>query len=73
MGARIRIVLLATAVPMLSACAIGTEMGWTSDHAAASDVVRSSCDNAVKTLEGKADHGTAMHACVEAKTRQHVD
>jgi hypothetical protein len=73
MDARIRIGLLAMAGLSLSACAIGTEMGWTSDHAAPSDVVRSNCDSAVKTLEGKADHATAMHACVEAKTRQHVD
>jgi hypothetical protein len=76
MNMGLRIGLLALAGIALGGCAMGKEvkeeMGWTK-HAVPSDVVRSSCENAVKGLEGKPDHHIAMDACVDAKTRQHVD
>jgi hypothetical protein len=72
MNTGLRIGLLALAGIALGGCAMGKEMGW-SKHAAPSDVVKTSCDNAVKGLEGKPDHHTAMDACVDAKTRQKVD
>ena len=54
-------------------CAIGEEMGWHHDHAAASDVQVASCNAATATLKDKPDHGIAHRACVDAKARQNVD
>ena len=65
--------LLAMAVALLGGCAIGQKLGWTHEHADASQVQLASCDAATRTLKGQPDHDTAYRACVDAKARQHVD
>ena len=54
-------------------CAIGEEMGWHRNREPATEVVVASCDAATATLKERPDHGIAHRACVNAKTRQHVD
>jgi hypothetical protein len=59
--------VLATA---LAGCAVGQRLGWRAAPAEATASVRASCEDATRTLVGKADHATALGACLEAKTRQ---
>ena len=65
------ILLLCTAAT--ASCAIGEEMGWHRNREAATEVVVASCDAATATLKERPDHDIAHRACVDAKTRQHVD
>ena len=77
MAARIQGVLAVLALMTLGGCAMGTQLGhrlgWTSEHALPSDAVRASCRSAVATLQGKPDYETALQACTDAKSRQHVN
>ena len=57
----------------LGGCAMGTKLGWHKERAKPTEVVRANCDAAVRTLQGKSDHDTAMDACVQTKTRQGTD
>ena len=57
----------------LGGCAVGEKLGWQRTHEPPSAVVQASCDAATQTLKGGPDHATAHRACVDAKTRQHVD
>jgi hypothetical protein len=54
----------------LAGCAVGQRLGWRTTPAEATASVRSSCDDATRTLAGGPGHATALEACVEAKTRQ---
>jgi hypothetical protein len=77
MAARVRVSLMVLAIVSLTACAtvnrMATRMGWRGEHAVATDTVRINCEAATKTLVGQPDHDTALRACIDAKTRQHVD
>ena len=57
----------------LAGCSLGTRLGWTREQAKPTEIVRANCDAAVRTLQGKSDHDTAMDACVQTKTRQGTD
>lgn len=65
------------AIVTLAGCAtanrMATKMGWRGEHAVATDTVRANCAAATRTLAGGPDHDTALRACIDAKTRQHVD
>jgi hypothetical protein len=69
----VRTGILVACAGLFGGCAVGEEMGWHHNHAPASDVQVASCDAGTATLKGKHDHGTANHACIEAKVRQNVD
>ena len=58
---------------LLGGCAVGQRLGWHHEHAPATEVVVAHCDEATSTLKGRPDHDTTQRACVDAKTRQHVD
>lgn len=77
MAARLRGLLMVLAIVALAGCAtanrVATRMGWRGEHAVATDTVRVNCEAATKTLTGRPDHDTALRACIDAKTRQHVD
>ena len=73
MKSMLRTALFLAGAAALSGCAVGEEMGWHHDHAAATDVQVASCDAATATLKGRPDHDTAYRACVDAKARQQVD
>ena len=69
-----RLPLLALAMLALSGCAVGEKLGWhRGSPDPATSVVVASCDAATATLKGRPDHDIAHRACVDAKTRQHVD
>ena len=54
-------------------CAVGEGMGWHRNREPATEVVVASCDAATATLKERHDYDIAHRACVDAKTRQHVD
>jgi hypothetical protein len=69
-----RVFLLALAASALAGCAVGEKLGWHRGSAEpATEVVQASCDAATATLKGRPDHDITHRACVDAKTRQHVD
>jgi hypothetical protein len=69
-----RVSILALCVLALAGCAVGEKLGWhRGPNEPATDVVVASCDAATATLKGRHDHDIAHRACVDAKTRQHVD
>lgn len=73
MDARIGITLIAVAAAAMTGCATGnplSRMGWTSPQAEATAEIRSSCEASVQTLRGQPDYNTALHACLQAMTRQ---
>jgi hypothetical protein len=72
MHARIRLLATCLVATSLAGCAVGQRLGWTATRADATDRVRASCEEATRTLQGGPDHGTALRACLEAKTRQRV-
>jgi hypothetical protein len=65
------LLLLCTAAT--AGCAVGESMGWHRNSEPATEVVVTNCDAATATLKERPDHGIAHRACVDAKTRQHVD
>jgi hypothetical protein len=70
----VRVLLLALCAGALAGCAVGEKLGWHRGPAEpATEVVQASCDSATATLKGQHDHDIAHRACVDAKTRQHVD
>lgn len=54
----------------LGGCAVGQRLGWHAAPADATASVRASCEDATRTLTGRADYATALDACIEAKMRQ---
>ena len=74
MKAIARGLLLTLCAGALAGCAVGEKLGWhRGSHEPATEVVQASCDAATATLKGQHDHDIARRACVDAKTRQHVD
>lgn len=76
MDYRIRVATTLAAAALLGGCAtgqrMGQRMGWTATPADATALVQASCDEATRSLKGGPDHGTALSACLDAKTRQHL-
>ena len=72
MDARIRLLTTVMIPTLLGGCAIGQRLGWTATQSEATDRVRTSCEEATRTLKNGPDHATALRACLDAKTRQHV-
>ncbi len=73
MDARISIAALALAAATLTGCATAnplSRMGWTSPRIDATAEIRTSCEASVRTLRGQPDYDTALHACLQAMTRQ---
>ena len=73
MDARITIASLAVASAALAGCATGnplSRMGWTSPRVDATAEIRTRCEASVQTLRGQPDYNTALHACLQAMTRQ---
>lgn len=73
MDTRITIAALAVATAALAGCAMGnplSRMGWTSPRLDATAQIRTSCEASVQTLRGQPDYNTALHACLQAMTRQ---
>ena len=77
MDARLCGSLMILVIVSLAGCAtanrVATRMGWRGEHAVATDTVRANCEAATRTLAGQPDHDTALRACIDAKTRQHLD
>ena len=67
---RPKLISIALATLALSGCAVGERLGWTRHHEVPNADVKASCERSVKSLEGQADHATAMQACVDATSRQ---
>jgi hypothetical protein len=66
--------MLALCTGALAGCSVGAEMGWyRGTHEQPTEVVQASCEAATATLKGQHDHDIANRACIDAKTRQHVD
>ena len=74
MDARLGIALTAIAAAGMTGCATGSNpfsrLGWTSPPVEATAKVRSSCEASVQTLHGRPDYDIALHACLQAMTRQ---
>ena len=73
MDARFGISVVAMAVVGMAGCASGnplSRMGWTSPQVEATADIRSRCEASVQTLRGQPDYNTALHACLQAMTRQ---
>ena len=66
-------ILVLACASVIAGCAVGEQMGWHHDHAAANEVQVASCDAATATLKGRPDHDVSHRACVDAKARQGVD
>ena len=63
----------ALAAILLGGCAVGQRLGWTATtDRGASDDIRASCEESTRTLKGRPDYDTALGACLEAMTRQHL-
>lgn len=74
MDARLGIALTVLAAAGMTGCATGSNpfsrLGWTSPPVEATAKVRSNCEASVQTLHGRPDYDTALHACLQAMTRQ---
>ena len=73
MDTRISIASLAVLTAALPGCASGnplSRMGWTSPRVDATAEIRTRCEASVQTLRGQPDYDTALHACLQAMTRQ---
>lgn len=73
MDARVGFTLMAVAAAGLAGCATSNPMarwGLTSPRVEPTAKIRASCEDSVRTLRGQPDYDTALHACLQAMTRQ---
>jgi len=68
-----RALLIVLCAGATAGCAVGQEMGWHRGSEPATEVVVASCEAATATLKERPDHDISYRACLDAKTRQHVD
>ena len=68
-----RVLLLVLCASATAGCAAGEAMGWHRNAEPATEVVVASCQAATATLKERPDHDISYRACLDAKTRQHVD
>ena len=65
-----RVAAPALAVLILAGCADGTKMAWSHDRLEPTEADRITCEDAVRTLEGKDHHSTALRTCLDSKTHR---
>ena len=65
--------MLVLAAGALAGCATAKDAQLYGGVAHPEEVVLASCEAATATLKDRPDHEVAHRACMQAKTRQHVD
>lgn len=73
MDARVGISLIAVAAAGLAGCATSNPLarwGLSSPQVEPTAKIRATCEDSVRTLHGRPDYDTALHACLQAMTRR---
>lgn len=73
MDARVGITLIAVAAAGMAGCATSNPLarwGLTSPQVEPTAKMRATCEDSVRTLQGRPDYDTALHACLQAAARR---